>query len=83
MGHYERFIDVSLSRINTTSSGRVFWEVLDRERKGDYLGDIIQVIPHITDEIKRRIKAVNPRKKYDVVITEVGGTVGDIEDSIL
>jgi CTP synthase len=79
LGHYERFIDVSLSRINTTSSGRVFWEVLDRERKGDYLGDTIQVIPHITDEIKRRIKAVNPRKKYDVVITEVGGTVGDIE----
>ena len=79
LGHYERFIDVSLSRINTTSSGRVYWDVLERERKGDYLGDTIQVIPHITDEIIRRIKQVNPRKKYDVVITEVGGTVGDIE----
>ena len=79
LGHYERFIDVSLSRINTTSSGRVYWDVLEREREGDYLGDTIQVIPHITDEIIRRIKQVNPRKKYDVVITEVGGTVGDIE----
>ena len=79
LGHYERFIDVSLSRINTTSSGRVYWDVLERERKGDYLGDTIQVIPHITDEIIRRIKQVNPRKKYDIVITEVGGTVGDIE----
>jgi|TARA_B110000116_G_scaffold233031_1_gene216734 CTP synthase len=79
LGHYERFIGESLSRINTTSSGRVFWDVLERERSGDYLGDTIQVIPHITDEIKKRIKAVNPRRKYDVVITEVGGTVGDIE----
>jgi len=79
LGHYERFIDVSLSRLNTTSSGRVYWDVLEREREGDYLGDTIQVIPHITDEIIRRIKQVNPRKKYDVVITEVGGTVGDIE----
>ncbi len=79
LGHYERFIGVSLSRLNTTSSGRVYWDVLERERRGDYLGDTIQVIPHITDEIIRRIKQVNPRKKYDVVITEVGGTVGDIE----
>tara|TARA_Y100000994_G_scaffold200834_1_gene171354 strand:- start:5770 stop:7407 length:1638 start_codon:yes stop_codon:yes gene_type:complete len=79
LGHYERFIDVSLSRLNTTSSGRVYWDVLERERQGDYLGETIQVIPHITDEIIRRIKQVNPRKKYDVVITEVGGTVGDIE----
>jgi CTP synthase len=79
LGHYERFIGESLSRINTTSSGRVFWDVLERERRGDYLGETIQVIPHITDEIKKRIKSVNPRRKYDVVITEVGGTVGDIE----
>ncbi len=79
LGHYERFIDDSLSRLNTTSAGRVFWDVLERERRGDYLGETIQVIPHITDEIIRRIKKVNPRKKYDVVITEVGGTVGDIE----
>ena len=79
LGHYERFIDESLSSINTTSSGRVYWDVLERERRGDYLGETIQVIPHITDEIKRRIKAVNIGNKYDVVITEVGGTVGDIE----
>ena len=79
LGHYERFIDVNLSSKNTTSAGRVYWDVLERERRGDYLGETIQVIPHITDEIIRRIKQVNPRKKYDVVITEVGGTVGDIE----
>ena len=77
LGHYERFIDVNLSRKNTTSSGRVYWDVLERERKGDYLGQTIQVIPHITDEIKRRIEGVN--KSYDVIISEVGGTVGDIE----
>ena len=79
LGHYERFIDQSLSRLNTTSSGRVYWDVLERERRGDYLGDTIQVIPHVTDEIKSCIKSVNPNNKYDVVITEVGGTVGDIE----
>ena len=79
LGHYERFIDESLSGINTTSAGRVYWDVLERERKGDYLGDTIKVIPHITDEIKRRVDLANPRKKFDVIITEVGGTVGDIE----
>ena len=79
LGHYERFIDVNLSRENTTSSGRVYWDVLERERKGDYLGETIQVIPHITDEIKRRILQLNKGNKYDVIITEVGGTVGDIE----
>ena len=79
LGHYERFIDVNLSRKNTTSSGRVYWDVLERERRGDYLGETIQVIPHITDEIKRRIISVNRGNLYDVVITEVGGTVGDIE----
>jgi len=79
LGHYERFIDVDLKRENTTSSGRVYWDVLERERKGDYLGDTIQVIPHITDEIKRRTIAVNKGNKNDIVITEVGGTVGDIE----
>ena len=79
LGHYERFIDVDLSRENTTSSGRVYWDVLERERRGDYLGETIQVIPHITDEIKRRIITVNKNNTYDVVITEVGGTVGDIE----
>ena len=62
--HYERFIDESLTKHNTTSSGRVYWDVLEKERKGDYLGQTIQVIPHITDEIKRRIKAVNKSVSY-------------------
>ena len=79
LGHYERFIDQSLSSLNTTSSGRVYWDVLERERRGDYLGETIQVIPHITDEIKQRIKNVNSNNNFDIVITEVGGTVGDIE----
>jgi len=79
LGHYERFIDESLGRKNTTSAGRIYWDVLERERRGDYLGETIQVIPHITDEIKNRIKCVNEDDDYDIVITEVGGTVGDIE----
>ncbi len=79
LGHYERFIDINMSLLNNTTTGQVYWEVLNRERKGDYLGQTIQVIPHITDEIKRRIRLVNPRRKYDLIISEVGGTVGDIE----
>jgi CTP synthase len=68
-----------MSLLNNTTNGQVYWEVLNRERRGDYLGQTVQVIPHITEEIKRRIKMVNPRRKYDLVISEVGGTVGDIE----
>ena len=79
LGHYERFIDVDMSKYNNATTGQVYSTVLDRERKGDYLGATIQVIPHITDEIKRRVKLVNNKNKYDVVICEVGGTVGDIE----
>jgi len=79
LGHYERFINENMSSLNTTSAGRVYWNVLNKERKGDYLGETIQVIPHITNEIKKRIKGVNPGRKYDIVISEVGGTVGDIE----
>lgn len=79
LGHYERFIDIDMSKSNNATSGQVYSTVLDRERRGDYLGATIQVIPHITDEIIARIKAVNKPKKYDVVICEVGGTVGDIE----
>lgn len=79
LGHYERFIDINMSLLNNTTTGQVYWEVLSRERRGDYLGQTIQVIPHITDEIKRRIKLVNPRRKFDLIISEVGGTVGDIE----
>ena len=79
LGHYERFIDVDMTKNNNATSGQVYSTVLDRERKGDYLGATIQVIPHITNEIIERIKAVNRPKKFDVVICEVGGTVGDIE----
>jgi len=79
LGHYERFIDVDMSKNNNATSGQVYSTVLDRERRGDYLGATIQVIPHITNEIIERIKLVNRPKKYDVVICEVGGTVGDIE----
>jgi len=79
LGHYERFIDVDMSSRNNATAGQVYSEVLERERRGEYLGATIQVIPHITDEIKRRIKTINQPKKYDVIICEVGGTVGDIE----
>jgi len=79
LGHYERFIDVSLSAKNSTSSGQVYSEVITKERRGEYLGSTVQMIPHITNEIKRRIIAVCEKNYYDVVITEVGGTVGDIE----
>jgi len=80
IGHYERFIDVSLSTKSSTTTGQVYNTVISRERRGEYLGSTVQVIPHITDEIKQRIvqAAVN-QYDYDVVITEVGGTVGDIE----
>ncbi|MFC1553640.1 CTP synthase [candidate division KSB1 bacterium] len=80
LGHYERFIDVSLSTRNSTTSGQVYNEVIGKERRGEYLGSTVQVIPHITDEIKKRIiLAAFDIDEYDVVITEVGGTVGDIE----
>ena len=80
LGHYERFIDVNMTKYNNATSGQIYSRVLDRERKGEYLGETVQVIPHVTDEIKNRIRALNsPRKKYDVIICEVGGTVGDIE----
>ncbi len=79
LGHYERFIDVNMGKNNNATTGQIYSTVLNRERAGEYLGATIQVIPHITDEIKKRIKAVNTPKKYDVVICEVGGTVGDIE----
>lgn len=79
LGHYERFLDINTSRQNNTTTGQVYYEVITKERRGDYLGATVQVIPHITDEIKRRIVALAQSAKYDVVITEVGGTVGDIE----
>lgn len=79
LGHYERFIDVNMSKHNNATTGQIYSTVIERERAGDYLGATIQIIPHITDEIKARIKAVNTPKRFDVVICEVGGTVGDIE----
>jgi CTP synthase len=77
LGHYSRFAQVPLSRQNSITSGSVYWEVLHRERKGEYLGSTIQTIPHITDEIKNRLE--NMESKYDIVIVELGGTVGDVE----
>ena len=79
LGHYERFLDVPTSQANNVTTGRVYLEVINRERKGDYLGKTVQVIPHITDEIKRRMQLLGKSGKYDIVITEIGGTVGDIE----
>ena len=79
LGHYERFIDINLSKHSNTTTGKVYWSVLSKERKGDYLGSTVQVIPHITNEIKRRVYDVASADGADVVITEVGGTVGDIE----
>jgi len=79
LGHYERFLDVDMSRSNNTTTGQVYEEVITRERRGDFLGATVQVIPHITDEIKKRMKALGESGKYDIIITEIGGTVGDIE----
>ena len=79
LGHYERFIDVNMTKNNNATAGQVYSKVLERERKGEYLGDTVQVIPHVTDEIKNRIYMVNAQNNYDVIICEVGGTVGDIE----
>ena len=79
LGHYERFLNVPTSQANNVTTGRIYQTVITKERKGDYLGKTVQVIPHITDEIKRRIKLVSSGNKFDIVITEIGGTVGDIE----
>ncbi|WP_404980670.1 CTP synthase [Carboxydichorda subterranea] len=79
LGHYERFIDVSLSRLNNVTAGTIYWSVITRERRGDFLGGTVQVIPHVTNEIKERILRLAGEPPVDVVIVEVGGTVGDIE----
>ncbi len=79
LGHYERFIDEDLTRYSNLTSGKVYWNVLNRERKGEYLGQTVQVIPHVTDEIKRFIYMGAESSKADVLITEIGGTIGDIE----
>jgi len=79
LGHYERFCDLRLSKVSTVTTGQVYEEVINRERRGDYLGGTIQVIPHITNEIKRRIQLVGQSSDVDIALIEVGGTVGDIE----
>jgi CTP synthase len=79
LGHYERFLDITTTRNNNATTGQIYHEVITKERRGDYLGATVQVIPHITDEIKRRFEILGSTGDYDVVITEVGGTVGDIE----
>ena len=79
LGHYERFIDENLNKYSNLTTGKVYWNVLQKERQGKYLGETIQVIPHITDEIKKFIYSVGKKSNADVVITEIGGTTGDIE----
>ncbi|MBS3899799.1 MAG: CTP synthase [Dethiobacter sp.] len=79
LGHYERFIDINLTKSSNVTTGKIYWSVISKERKGDFLGGTIQVIPHITNEIKSRVKRAAQQSEVDVVITEIGGTVGDIE----
>ena len=79
LGHYERFTSITTTKNNTVTTGKIYKEILEKERRGDYMGKTVQVIPHITDEIKRRIQLLGATKKYDVIISEIGGTVGDIE----
>ncbi|ADG83754.1 CTP synthase [Thermincola potens] len=79
LGHYERFIDINLSKSSNVTAGKIYWSVVSKERKGDYLGGTVQVIPHVTNEIKERLYRVVKESNPDVVITEIGGTVGDIE----
>lgn len=79
LGHYERFLDVNMTRANNTTTGQIYNEVINKERHGDYLGATVQVIPHITDEIKNRMMKLSELGEYDIIISEIGGTVGDIE----
>ena len=79
LGHYERFINLPTTQANNVTTGRIYQTVINKERHGDYLGKTVQVIPHITDEIKRNIKSLDKKHNYDIIITEIGGTVGDIE----
>ncbi|MFR9649265.1 MAG: CTP synthase [Rikenellaceae bacterium] len=79
LGHYERFTSIHTTRANNVTTGKIYQSVIDKERKGEFLGKTVQVIPHITDEIKRRIQLLEQKKVYDVIITEIGGTIGDIE----
>ena len=82
LGHYERFTNIPTSQANNVTTGRIYLSVIEKERRGDYLGHTVQVIPHVTDEIKRRVRLLAEGDKFDVIITEIGGTVGDIELAI-
>ncbi|MFA6834358.1 MAG: CTP synthase, partial [Bacteroidaceae bacterium] len=79
LGHYERFLGIQATKANNITTGRIYKSVIDKERRGDYLGKTVQVVPHITDEIKRNVKLLGKKENFDFVITEIGGTVGDIE----
>jgi CTP synthase len=79
LDHYERFLNTPTSQANNVTTGRIYQTVIDQERAGAYLGKTVQVVPHITDEIKRRVQLLGDGQKHDIVITELGGTVGDIE----
>ncbi len=79
LGHYERFLNINTSQANNVTTGRIYQTVINREREGDYLGKTVQVVPHITDEIKRRMMLLGEKNEYDIILTEIGGTVGDIE----
>ena len=79
LGHYERFLNIPTSQANNVTTGRIYQTVINKEREGEYLGKTVQVVPHITDEIKRRMLLLGQTGQYDIVITEIGGTVGDIE----
>ena len=81
LGHYERFTGIQTTRANSMTTGRIYKSVIDKERRGDYLGKTIQVVPHITDEIKNNVKLLGETGQYDFVITEIGGTIGDIESA--
>lgn len=79
LGHYERFLNVPTSQANNVTTGRIYQSVIQKERRGEFLGKTVQVVPHITDEIKHRIQLLGKSGDYDIIITEIGGTVGDIE----
>ena len=79
LGHYERFIDINLNKANNVTTGKIYWTIISKERRGEYQGGTVQVIPHVTNEIKDRIIRIGQEGDFDVVIVEIGGTVGDIE----
>jgi len=82
LGHYERFLHINIPKENNITSGQIYWQVIKNEREGKYLGKTVQLIPHVTDEIKRRVKEIGKKSKVDILLIEIGGTVGDYENSI-